>query len=145
MRFTPFAFFSSLLFAGTLVSGCASTGVYRCDYRPPSMTVAAVKPVLYDAITTLAHKEGWDIVVIEQQLGYVEALAPAEKTLGVGMRERWRFDVADYQVNVTRFLEVQFDRDGEWMREEAVSSGYGYRREHEILSSLGRGFGGGLH
>ncbi|MBC7793053.1 MAG: hypothetical protein H7Z43_05055 [Clostridia bacterium] len=109
------------------------------------MTVAAVRPVLYEAITGLAAQQGWDIVVIEQAMGYVEALAPPEKTLGVGMRERWRFDVADYQVNVTRFLEIQFDKNGEWMRETAVSSGYGYRREHEILSSLGRGFGANVH
>lgn len=109
------------------------------------MTVAAVKPVLYEAITGLANREGWDIVVIEPQLGYVEALAPEEKTLGVGMRERWRFDVADNQINVTRFLEVQFDKGGEWQRETAVSSGYVYRREREVLAALGRGFGGSIH
>lgn len=143
MRFTLFAF---ALIAGCFVSGCGSTrAAQRVSYRPPSLTVAAVKPALYEAIAGLAHREGWDIVVIEPALGYVEAVAPAEKTLGVGMRERWRFDVADYQVNVTRFLEVQFDKGGEWMRETAVSSGYGYRREHEILSSLGRGFGANVH
>lgn len=142
MRFTLFG----LLLAGSFVTGCASSGpARRVNYHAPSMTVAAVRPALYEAITGLAERQGWDIVVIEPTLGYVEALAPAEKTLGVGMRERWRFDVADYQVNVTRFLEVQFDKNGEWMRETAVSSGYGYRREHEILSSLGRGFGANVH
>jgi hypothetical protein len=134
----------SLVLASVFVvcgSGCASVQQTR-PYRPQTMTVAAVKPALYTAIENLVHNQGWQLVVTEPSQGFVEAVGPIEVTLGMGMRERWHFDIRDYEVEVIRYLEVQFDRDGgEWMRESAVSRGYGYQREQEVLASLGTKFG----
>ena len=121
-------------------SGCAS-GRQTRPYKPQTLTVSAVKPALYTAIEALVRGQGWELVASEPARGFVEAVGPIEVTLGMGMRERWHFDIHDYEVHVSRYLEVQFDRDsGQWLREGAVSNGYAYQREHEILASLGTKF-----
>ncbi|HSI05512.1 MAG: hypothetical protein ACAI38_20210 [Myxococcota bacterium] len=123
-------------------TACATTsgGVQTSGYRAPSVTIAAVAPVVCDAITRLARAEGWELVTVAPERGLVEAVSPTETTLGVGMRERWRFTMADYDVAVTRLLEVQFEPGSGWQSESNVAAGYGYEREHQVLASLGAQF-----
>lgn len=124
-----------------LSCACATSGgVPVTGYRPPSMTIAAVTPVVCDAITRLARAEGWEVVTVAPERGLVEAVSRTETTLGVGMRERWRFTMADYDVEVTRLLEVQFEPGSAWMSESKVAEGYAYERERQVLSSLGAQF-----
>lgn len=120
-------------------AACASThGV--SNYRAPSLTIAAVPPAVCDAITRLARAEGWEIVTVSPEQGVVEAVSSVDNTLGIGMRERWLFTVADYDVAVTRKLEVQFKPGESWSTEDRVANGYAYEREHQVLSSLGAQF-----
>lgn len=135
MRHIALAF---VLFTGA----CATTsrGTRITTYHPQSVTIAAVKPVVCDAITRLARAEGWQLVNVAPQDGRVEALSATQMTLGIGMRERWLFTLADYDVNVTRHLEVQFEQGGNWETEEAVAANYGYERERQVLASLGAQF-----
>ena len=129
-------------FAFTLVilasTACATTrGV---GYRSPSLTIAAVPPVVCDAITRLARAEGWEVITVAPERGLVEAVSRTETTLGVGMRERWRFTMAEYDVAVTRMFEVQFAPGSGWQSEEKVATGYAYERERQVLASLGAQF-----
>lgn len=122
--------------------GCATTsrGTAANGYRPPSLTIAAVTPVVCDAITRLARSEGWELVTVAPDRGVVEALSRTETTLGVGMRERWRFTMGDYDVTVTRMFEVQFEPGSGWRSEDRVAAGYGYERERQVLASLSAQF-----
>jgi hypothetical protein len=117
-------------------TACISTS----GYRAPSLTIAAVTPVVCEAITRLALAEGWALVTVAPDCGLVEAVSGTETTHGVAMRERWRFTVADYDVAVTRMLEVQLEPGSGWQSESKVAAGYGYEREHQVLAALGDQF-----
>ena len=134
--------FTGLLLLVLGVAACASTpgAIPTSGYRSPTLTIAAVAPVVCDAIARLARAEGWELVTVAPERGLIEAVSPAETTLGVGMRERWRFVMADYDVVVTRVLEVQFEPGGGWQSESQVAAGYAYERERQVLASLGAQF-----
>ncbi len=120
-------------------AACASSNGVS-SYHAPSLTIAAVPPAVCDAITRLARAEGWEIVTVSPEQGRVEAVSAVDTTLGIGMRERWLFTMADYDVAVIRKLEVQFQPGEGWSSEERVSKGYAYERERQVLASLGAQF-----
>ncbi len=132
MRFIAFTL---IVLTGT---ACATTR--GLDYHAPQLTIAAVTPVVCDAIARLANAEGWEVITVAPERGLVEAVSRTEVTLGVGMRERWRFTMADYDVAVTRLFEVQIEPGSAWQSENKVAAGYAYARERQVLASLSAQF-----
>lgn len=128
----------SLVVAAVVFSSaaCATTGQYdgAKQYAAPTLTLPNVQADLHAAVEVMARNEGWSIVASAP--GRIEALTPVDTTLGVGMRERWVFSIDDYQVAVTRVLEAQWDRGGEWQSDAQVCTGYVYLREQEVLATL---------
>ena len=127
-------------------SACAMTGPSAGTkaYAPPTLTVPAVRNELFTGVYDMIRHEGWSVVASNAPAGTIEAVAPADESLGVEMRERWLFVIEDFQVSVKRTLEVRFDPSSQtWEHEGAVCQGYIYLRENEVLGALEQRFGGG--
>jgi hypothetical protein len=128
----------SLLVAAVVLSSaaCATTGQYdgAKKYAAPTLTLPSVQADLHAAVEVMVRNEGWKIVASDEN--HIEAVTPVDTTLGVGMRERWMFAIADYQIAVTRVLEAQWDRGGAWQSDAQVCTGYVYLREQEVLATL---------
>jgi hypothetical protein len=110
-------------------------------YMPPSLMVPAIRSDLFAGVRDMVDQEGWTVVSSNPSTSIIEAVTPADSSLGVEIRERWLFVIEDYQVSAKRTLEVRFDPSSQtWEHEGAVCSGYIYLRENEVLSSIERRF-----
>lgn len=133
--------FSRLVLAVLVTSSaaCSMTGLQggRKTYNAPSLAMPAVQHDIFGALFDVVREQKWTVVKADAKAGYLEAIAPADVSLGVAMRERWTFAVTDYEVKATRVLEVAFEANN-WQREDVVCTGYVYLREHEVLDHVER-------
>lgn len=127
-----------LLFTAILVSSaaCATTGNYdgAKSYVAPTLALPQLRADLSAAVEMLVRDEGWTVVARDSNR--IEAVSPADASMGVAMRERWVFSIEDYQIAVARTLEAQWDEGGTWAHETQVCTGYVYLREHQVLSQV---------
>lgn len=125
-------------------SACAITGpnAGKKTYQAPALTIPVVRGDLFNGIHEMTLEQGWTVTASDSTASTIEAVTTADASLGVEMRERWLFVIEDYQVSVTRTLEVRFDPTSQvWEHEGSVCQGYIYLREHEVLASLEQRFG----
>ncbi len=125
---------ASIIIVGS--AACATTGEYdgAKRYVSPTLTLPQVQTELTAAVEQLLRHEGWTIVAREN--GRIEAVTRADESMGVAMRERWVFSIADYEIAVVRTLEAQFDKGGVWEHDSQVCTGYVYLREREVLDQV---------
>lgn len=120
-------------------AACSVTGMSagRKTYKAPGLAMPVVRDDIFSVVTDHVREAKWTIVSATPASGRLEALTPADESLGVPMRERWVFAIVDYEVRVSRQLEVAFEK-GKWEREEEVCLGYAYVREHQVLDGLNK-------
>lgn len=123
-------------------SACALTGLNAGakTYDAQVIAVASVRADLLPAVRAMVTAEGWSLESVDEANGRLQAVTPVDSSLGVDMRERWTFVIADYEISVTRVLEARFSAGEDWQSEGTVCTGYVYLRERQVLASLERAF-----
>lgn len=109
---------------GMIATGCANQ-----MYQRQSVQLDAPKAVLVKAVEYVMLSQGFEVVSVSEETGFVEARHTFEEDV-VDMREHWYFFVEDNKVTIERKFEARFASDEPWQSTDEVCQTYGYNWEH---------------